>query len=183
MGVLVYAMFDDDKTAAKAVDALVEADFTREHISVLLREPASEAAVKELPVDVKSKVGRGVKVGAALGAIGGALVATGGGVLAAGPIVALVQGTVGGAAVGILVGFVGGLGGMHVEFDKDHGETLDEVLLVGAMTDSEERVERARRALHAAGATQVRIDERTRAIAELEDTDPDPRLEGPYGVG
>jgi hypothetical protein len=67
---MVYAIFDDEAMAAKAVDELVESDFTLDHICVLMREGPPHSNVTELPVDVKSKVARGVKVGTALGVVG-----------------------------------------------------------------------------------------------------------------
>ena len=182
MTVLVYAVFLDDKNAAKAVDELIESDFTRDHICVLLREGQEDPHVSEVPVDVKSKVAQGVAVGSALGAVGGALVATGGGLLVAGPLVALIQGAVGGSALGVFTGFVGGLGSMHVEFDKPHGDLPDEALLVGAMTDGEARIDAARRALERAGALNVRVKKRSEAVRDLERTAPNPGLEGPYGI-
>jgi hypothetical protein len=183
MTVMVHGIFETEKSAAKAVDELIESDFTRDHICVLMRSGAENPKIHELPVDVKSKVAPGIKIGTALGAVGGALVATSGGLLVAGPVLALVQGAVGGGAVGFLAGFVGGLGGMHVEIDTPRETIPDEALLVGVMTDDDERIEVARRALLEAGAPEVRVQRRGAATEALRHTNLQRGLEGPYGLG
>ena len=151
MTILAYAIFDTHKGAANAVDALVESDFTMK--------------------DIKSGVGPGMAIGAALGVVGGALVALGGGLLAAGPLVGLLEGAVGGGAAGLFTGFVGGLGHMHetIDFPHHHHKKIEHgAVLVGVMTTQRERIEAAKKALVGVGAEEVHVRTRRQADAELE---------------
>ena len=167
MSVLTYAIFDNEKQAARAVDALVENDFTMDDICVLLREGPEGAVVEEMPMEVKTEVGPGMVIGAAVGAVGGALVAVGSGLIAAGPLLALLQGAVGGGAAGMLTGFLAGLGYWHDAADFPHHKLKGEAVLVGIMSDRRDRIDVARKTLKAVGAKQVHVRTRRQAITEV----------------
>ena len=170
MTILAYAIFDTHRRAAKAVDALVESDFSMKDLCVLCREGAEGTAIEELPVDIKTAVGPGMAIGAALGVVGGSLVALGGGLLTAGPLVTLLQGAVGGGAAGMLAGFVGGLGRIRetIEFPWHHHRRPERgAVLVGAMTVDRGRIATARRALLGVGAAEVHVRTRRQAGSEL----------------
>lgn len=171
MTILAYAIFDTEKAAARAVDALVESDFAVDDVCVLFREGPEGAPIEELPVDVKTGIGPGMAIGATLGLLGGALVALGGGLFAAGPLVTLLQGTFGGGAAGVFLGFVGGLGPLHeaIQFPHGHHETLKKgAVLVGVMTSKRERIDAAKKALRKLGASEVHVRTRRQAGDELE---------------
>lgn len=171
MTILAYAIFDTHKTAAKGVDALIENDFTIKDICVLCREGPEGTPIEELPVDVKTGIGPGMAIGAALGVAGGALVALGGGLLAAGPLLTLLQGTFTGGAAGLFAGFVGGLGYLHetIDFPHHHRHRLEHgAVLVGVMSSKRARIDSAKRALKGAGAPEVHVRTRRQADHELE---------------
>ncbi len=154
---LIFAIFNTESQAEKAVKALVKEEFSADNIHVLMRQPGAPGDVASATVRTKTLVGPGVAIGTTLGAIGGALVAVSGGFLAAGPLFALAQGVVTGGAAGSLAGTVGGLGYWHdvVEFpehDLAHG-----AILVGVGLVAQGQTERARKALMAAGAERVQV--------------------------
>jgi hypothetical protein len=167
MSVLAYAIFDTEKQAARAVDALVENDFTMRDICVLLREGPEGAAVEEMPMEVKTAVGPGMAIGAAVGAVGGALVAIGSGLVVAGPFLALLQGAVGGGAAGMLTGFLAGLGYWHDAADFPHHKLKQGAVLVGIMSEKRDRIDVARATLKAIGAKKVHVRKRRGAVAEV----------------
>lgn len=169
---LVYCIVDDERLAAKAIDALVNADFTRDEICVLLRPGPKGGHVEEIPLEVHTEVGHGMVIGSALGALGGALVAVASGtLLAAGPLVAMFHGVVSGGAGGLLTGFVGGLGYWHDAADFPHKKLGEGAVLVGAVTTKPGRVEKARAALAAVGAQDIRVSSRHTAEHAVQRSD------------
>lgn len=113
----VTGLFKDADHARAAVEALVNASFRADEISVLMSEKQGAA-----PVEVEHQTGvaqgavGGGAVGGLVGAIGatlvslGALPAVGLGLAAAGPLAAAASGAVGGTTGGGVVGAVAGLG-------------------------------------------------------------------------
>ena len=171
MTILVYAIFDTHKGAAKAVDALVESDFAVDDVCVLFREGPEGAPIEELPVDVKTGIGPGMAIGATLGVLGGALVALGGGLFVAGPMVTPLQGLFGGGGAGVFLGFVAGLGPLHeaIQFPHQHHRALAKgAVLVGVMTSKRERIDAAKKTLRNVGASEVHVRTRRQAGHELE---------------
>lgn len=154
---LIYAIFSSEPQAQRAIEKLVDSEFSASNIYVLMRTTEQHAKVQEVPVRTKTMVGPGVAIGATLGAIGGALVAVSGGLLAAGPLVALLQGAVSGAAAGSLAGTVGGLGYWRDKADFPKNELEAGAILVGVDADAQGQQQRASAALMAAGADAVHV--------------------------
>jgi hypothetical protein len=147
----VYGIFRDEEKAAKAVEALVDADFPGDAISALMREGSE---VEELPVEKKTRVGRGAVLGAALGAVGGALLAPGAGLLAGGPLLVAIKGAIAAGAAGAGLGSFGGLGFWREEIDFVDRSLEAGVIIVGVETNPE-RHDSAAEVLRAAGAQDV----------------------------
>ncbi len=160
----VYGIFRDEDTAAGAVDALVNADFSAEHISALLHEGPE---VEELPAEQKTGIGRGAAIGAALGAIGGAVLVPVAGLLAAGPLLAALEGALAGGAAGTVLGALLGMGYWHEEVDFMHHHLKEGAVLVGVETIPERR-DTAEEALRGAGAEDVHARTKKDAVKEAE---------------
>lgn len=118
MATEVSAIYKDRRAAQLTVDRLLESDFARDDISVLMSDATRG---RKFSIEAQSKAPEGVaaggSVGGALGAIVAGLVAVGVvaapglGLVAAGPILAALAGAGAGAAAG---GTVGGLLGLGV---------------------------------------------------------------------
>ncbi|RIL01786.1 MAG: hypothetical protein DCC71_17200 [Proteobacteria bacterium] len=153
------ALCKSAESANDAIEALVEASFPSDDISVLMLEPG-----KVTPVHVEQKTGvpAGAAVGGALGTLAGlTAIAAFPGLLAAGPVIGLLQaaGVVGtGAGAGSLYGAYGGLGWWKTEADIPARELEEGAILVGVAVP-DERCERAVRALERAGALRVEAHE------------------------
>lgn len=120
----VYGTFAEENDAADAVRLLMASGFDVRYISALMR---TGSQLSEVPMSVESGVRRGAVLGAAFGAAGGVLLATGPGLLVAGPMLAALEGAIGGGAIGLVPGGVLGLlfGDTKVEFeDEDEGPIL-----------------------------------------------------------
>jgi hypothetical protein len=158
----VTGIFSDPKAAEQAVHELIENHFSAEEISVVVsdREGTHEEEIEHDTGIAEGATG-GAALGGLLGALGATLVATGVVVapglalLAAGPLVAILKGAVAGAAVGLEVGALAGLG-----FWKDeahvHAEALGEGGVVVAVPAEHEHAEHARKVFIEAGADAVR---------------------------
>jgi hypothetical protein len=161
----VYGIFQNEKEAAAAVDALVNADFTADHISALMHEGSE---VTELPAEQRTGIGRGAIIGAALGAIGGAILVPVSGLLAAGPLLAALEGAVAGGAAGTVLGGVMGLGHWHEEIDFVNHRLKEGAVIVGVETIPERR-EGAEAALRSAGAEDVHAQTKKSAVEEAKE--------------
>jgi hypothetical protein len=161
MAGLITGTYADAEKATQAIEALLEADFDVDEISVVV---ADKLGVHEVPVEHDTGVAEGVTMGgalgAALGAIGATLVATGIlaapglHVLATGPLLAALRGAVAGLGAGGLVGALAGLG-----FWKDaahlHAEDVREgAVLIGVHAEGA-RIENARELFRRTRATRV----------------------------
>lgn len=133
---------------------------------VRLREGPEGSGVEEVPLEVKTEVGPGMAIGAAVGAVGGALVAVAG-LLATAPLVALLQGAVGGSAAGLFTGFVAGLGYWRDAADFPHARLPEGAVLVGVMADRADRIAVAKSTLEALGAKDVQVRSRRQARDEI----------------
>ena len=157
MEMFVHGLFKDEKLAASAVQALIDAHFDPSQVSALMRV---HAEVDEEAPKFKVEMVSGAALGALLGMIGGAVILSGG-LLIAGPVAATLEG----ALAGAVAGWAGGISHWKdvVKFPKlGRGA----VILVGAMT-SEQDVERARAALSAAHAERIHASKKEEALEEI----------------
>jgi hypothetical protein len=158
----VTGIFSDPRAAEAAVRELIEEHFDPDEISIVVsdREGAHEEPVEhETGVTVGGKAG--AALGGVLGALGATLVATGVvaapglPVLAAGPLLLALKAAVAGAAVGLEVGALAGLG-----FWKDeahiHARALAKGGIVVAVPAEHEHAEHARKVFRATGAEEIR---------------------------
>lgn len=162
MGHHVTAIFSDPKAADRAVRDLIERHFCADEISIVVanREGTHEEEVEHDTGVAEGAMG-GAALGGLLGALGATLVATGVvvapqlGVFAAGPLLALLRGAVAGAALGLEVGALAGLG-----FWKDeahiHATALKRGGIVVAVPAEHEHAEHARKVFRESGADAVR---------------------------
>jgi len=156
--VFVHAVFNTERAAAKAVQELVNAEFSVHDISALM---CNRSGVQELDIGHKTGVGVGAVLGGVFGAIGGALAVTGGLVLA-GPMFLALEGMLAGGAMGTLAGTLGGLGFWREEIDFPKAAFENGAVLIGVNSDTG-RIEEASGALSRAGATDVRVTSKSEA--------------------
>lgn len=162
----VHALYDDELSAQRAVEALVDAHFPADEVSVLMR---GEHGTRDVPVVQEIRGPRGALIGAVLGATLGA---TGfGGFLAIGPLLTALQATTAGALFGGFAGTVGGLGFWETEadFPKKHLERGG--VLVGVSTYAA-REAAARAALEKTGGHRLASSERSPQGEANEELDP-----------
>jgi hypothetical protein len=157
----VTAIFSDPKAAERAVHELIESHFSADEISIVVtdRKGTHEEHV-EHDTGVAEGAASGAALGGVLGALGATLVATGIvaapglSVFAAGPLVAVLQTAVAGAAVGLEVGALAGLG-VWTDEAHVHAEALKKGGVVVAVPAEHEHAEHARKVFAAAGADDV----------------------------
>ena len=162
MGHHVTGIFSDPQAAEGAVQGLIESHFSPEEISIVVtdREGIHEEEV-EHDTGVAEGATGGAALGGVLGAVGATLVATGIvvapglTVFATGPLLAALKGAVAGAAVGLEVGALAGLGVWKDEAHV-HAEGLKQGGVVVAVPAEHEHAEHARKAFTEAGADVVR---------------------------
>lgn len=108
----VIGVFDDDEHATLAEQALEQAGFGRDDISALAMPPGSAPRMSAEEANVRQGMRSGAKVGVLLGGLTTvALVLPGvGTLLAAGPIAAIISGSLVGGSLGGLAGSFAGLG-------------------------------------------------------------------------
>jgi hypothetical protein len=158
----VTAIFSDAKVAELAVRELVEEHFNPREISIVVidREGTHEEEVVH-DTGVSEGATGGAALGGVLGAIGASLVATGViaapglTVFAAGPLLAAFKGAVAGAAVGLEIGALGGLGFWDDEAHI-HAEALKRGGVVIAVPAEHEHADHARAVFAKVGADEVR---------------------------
>lgn len=154
----VTALYRGAEEARRAVDALVEAGFPGEDVSVLLLD---RGRVEEAEVDQRTAIPATLPIGAAAGALAGTAVAVSGvlpgiGLLAAGPVLGLLQGLVAGTAAGSLLGTLLGLGWWKTEAEIPEDALHAGGVLVGIAVPEGRRHEAAS-ALRRAGPEDVRV--------------------------
>lgn len=116
----VLALYDDFSTARQAVEALVDAGFPRDHISIIANDASGDHA-RYIDSDDDVSAGEGAGFGAVVGTLVGlgvALIPGVGPVLAAGPFAAAAMAGLGAAAGAVTGGIVGGLVDMGVPEDE-----------------------------------------------------------------
>jgi hypothetical protein len=144
----VTALFRDGEAARTGVDALVQASFPSDTISVLMKERGDEV---EIDVRQKTGVPLGITAGGAIGAaLGLSAVAAFPGLLAAGPALAALAGASGGAFAGAYQG----LGWWKIDADIPARPIEDGAVLVGVAVP-EGRCSEAITVLHESGADHV----------------------------
>lgn len=145
----VTALFSHGENAKAGVDALVEAKFPSDAISVLMKERGEET--REIPVEQKTGVPVGMAVGGAVGAaLGVSAVVAFPGLLAVGPALAVLQ-TLVGAGAGSFVGVYQGLGWWRIDADIPARAIDAGAVLVGVAVP-DERCDEAQDVLRRVGA-------------------------------
>jgi hypothetical protein len=149
----VTAVCRSPASAKRAVEALVNARFPDETISVVAREGAE---LREFPIDRRTAVPQGAATGAVGGAALGLILSAipGGGILAAGPALTALQGMGAGTALGSLLGTLAGLGWWKVDVEIPADELQAGAYLVGVGAPLP-RAPEAIDALRRAGAERV----------------------------
>lgn len=169
----ITGLFMDRQSADRAVNDLLEANFKKSDISVLMTDATRQmhfgpvTATTPGPDKGGSKVSEGIGVGGTVGAslgavlagiaaIGTVVVLPGIGLIVAGPILAALAGAGAGAAAG---GLVGGLAGLGISEDRAtyYEKGLREGgIVVGVKARSEEEATLVEKWLGETGAGQVR---------------------------
>jgi len=151
----VTALFRHGEAAREGVDALIEASFPSDSISVLMKE---HSEVTQIDVEQKTGAPVGMTVGGAIGAaLGLTAVVALPGLLAAGPVLAALQGmsaVATGAAGGSFIGAYQGLGWWKIEADIPV-RAIDEGAILVGVSVPEGRREEAMEVLRDAGADLV----------------------------
>lgn len=159
----VYGIYVTRTQVELAVNALREAGFSNEEVSVLLPENLGS---KELATQKSTKAPEGAAAGAGTGAaIGGALgwlVGAGalaipgiGPVIAAGPLVACLAGIGVGGALGGFAGTLIGVGIPEYEAKRYESRLLKGGILLAAHCQSAEQIGRAEKIMEDTGAEDV----------------------------
>lgn len=162
MGHHVTGVFSDPGSAEQAVRDLVDSHFSPDEISIVVADRAgSHEEAVEHDTGVAEGATGGAALGGALGALGATLVATGVvvapeiGLFAAGPLLGALRAAVAGAAVGLEIGALAGLG-----FWKDeahiHATALKKGGVIVAVPAEHEHAEHARKVFRAARADEIR---------------------------
>jgi hypothetical protein len=146
-----YALFVDEKRAARAVQGLVDASFPTRDSSALLR---SDEATRELELSHHTGIQRGAVLGGVLGLSGGALVATGG---LLGPVLVALQGAaLAGGALGSLLGALAGLAHWNDEIEFPDNAFRRGGVLIG-VSAPEDQAPLALQILLSAGGRHARV--------------------------
>jgi hypothetical protein len=158
----VTGIFSDVAAAERAVHDLVEQHFNPDDVSILVSDArGTHQEGTKFDTGVAEGAVSGAALGGLLGATGAALAATGvlagpgAALLGTGPIVAALEGAVGGAAAGLEVGALTGLGFWTDEADI-HADHLKRGGVVVAIPATHEHAAEARRIFAEAGADAVR---------------------------
>jgi hypothetical protein len=166
----VVALYDDFETARRAVEALVDAGFTRSDLSLVASDAAGdygryfnegEYVYNDEDVSAGEGAGFGAVVGALVG-LGVALIPGVGPVLAAGPLAAALMAGIGAATGAVTGGVVAGLVDFGVP--EEHAQTYAEGIrrggtLVTAHVTQDEWADRAQDVLNR--YNPIDIDERS----------------------
>jgi hypothetical protein len=163
MAKAIFCTVKTDEQAARIVNDLKDAGFTRSNISVLMH---NHAGTVDFAIDNETKAPEGAAAGAGTGALLGgglgwlagigALAIPGlGPLIAAGPIMAALTGAAVGGTVG---GIGGGLVGMGIpEYEAKHyeGQVKGGRALISVHADTDQQTERAKVIFNTAGAEDV----------------------------
>ena len=158
-----YGIYPDRAKLETGVQALRDANFRSEDISVLLPE---NVGTKDFSAEKQTKAPEGVASGATAGAgaggmlgwlvgIGAIAVPGIGPFLAAGPIMAALAGVGAGGVTGGVVGGLVGLGIPEYEAKRYEGRIRDGGILISVHCDDSEWTSRAKEILERTGAEDV----------------------------
>ncbi len=159
----VFGIYKSVEQAERAVDALVQARFSNNDISVLLpdnqssKDFAHEKNTKA-PEGTTTGVAAGGTIGGTLGLLAGigALAIPGvGPFIAAGPIMGALAGIGVGGAVGGLVGALVGMGIPEYEAKRYEGRVKEGGVLLSVHCDTSEEITRAKEILKRTGAEDI----------------------------
>jgi hypothetical protein len=161
--IAVYGIYPGRPTVERAVDALKEAGFRNEDISVLLPE---SGGTKEFAVEKETKAPEGAAAGAGTGAVvGGALgwlVGIGllaipgvGPFIAAGPIMAALAGAGAGGLAGGIAGGLIGMGIPEYEANRYEGRIKEGGILLSVHADDRDWKNKAKDILERTGAEDI----------------------------
>lgn len=159
----VFGIFGDRAQAEQGVDALINAGFRSEDISVLLPENVGTkdfAAEKntKAPEGTAAGAGTGAVVGGTLGLLAGigALAIPGlGPFIAAGPIMGALAGAGTGGVVGGIIGALVGMGIPEYEAKRYEGMIKEGKILLSVHCDNSDWVKRAKDVLERVGAADI----------------------------
>jgi len=159
----VFGIFRDRSHAEQGVDALMNAKFRSEDISVLLPENVGTkdfAAEKhtKAPEGTATGAGTGAVVGGTLGLLAGigALAIPGlGPFIAAGPIMGALAGVGTGGVVGGIIGALVGMGIPEYEAKRYEGMIKEGKVLLSVHCDNSDWVKRAKDVLEQVGAEDI----------------------------
>jgi rhodanese-related sulfurtransferase len=159
----VFGIYTTPRQAEAAVQALINAGFSNQDISVLFpdkqttKEFAHEKNTKA-PEGTTAGVISGGAIGGTLGLLAGigALAVPGlGPFIAAGPIMGALAGAGAGGAIGGIVGALVGMGMPEYEAKRYEGRVKDGGVLLSVHCESSEEVERAKEILKRTGAEDI----------------------------
>jgi hypothetical protein len=159
----VFGIYRTREAAERGVDALRQAGFRNEDISVLLPE---NQGTKDFVAEKHTKAPEGTAAGATAGAIIGgtlgllagigALAIPGmGPLIAAGPIMATLSGIGAGGVVGGIVGALVGMGLPEYEAKRYEGMLREGGILVSAHCDNSDWVKRGKEIMERSGAHDI----------------------------
>ena len=159
----VFGIYSSRSHAEKAVNRILDAQFTNNDISVLLPDAQSSkdfAHEKDTkaPEGATAGVSAGGAVGGTLGLLAGigALAIPGvGPLIAAGPIMGALAGLGVGGAVGGLVGALVGMGVPEYEAKRYEGRVKDGGVLLSVHCDTAGQITRAKEVLKETGAENI----------------------------
>jgi len=184
----VFGIYRTREGAEQGVDALMEAGFRNEDISVLLPE---NQGTKDFVHEKHTKAPEGTATGATAGAIIGGTLGLLAGIgalaipglgpfIAAGPIMATLGGIGTGGVVGGIVGALVGMGLPEYEAKRYEGMVREGGILVSVHCDNSDWVKRAKEIMERTGAHD--ISSAGEASADYEKTDK-PRVRHGGGGG
>lgn len=159
----VFGIYPNQSSVESGVDALKEAGFSNNDISVLFphnegtKDFAHEKSTKA-PEGASTGAGAGAVLGGGLGWLAGigALAIPGlGPFIAAGPIMAALAGAGVGGAVGVLTGALIGMGIPEYEAKRYEGRVKDGGILLSVHSDSSDETKRAKAILETTGAQDI----------------------------
>jgi hypothetical protein len=159
----VFGLFSSSAAAERGVEALLNAGFSNNAISVLMQDSESTKAFghekhTKAPEGTATGVATGGFVGGALGLLAGIgmLAIPGiGPFIAAGPIMGALAGIGVGGAVGGLVGALVGMGIPEYEAKRYEGRVKDGGVLLSVHCDTSEDITRAKDILKRTGADDI----------------------------
>ena len=159
----VFGIYRTRLNTEQGVDALIQAGFRRQDISVLLPENvgtkdfAHEKGTKA-PEGAATGATAGVAIGGTIGLLAGvgALAIPGlGPFIAAGPIMAALAGAGGGGVVGGLIGALVGMGIPEYEAKRYEGMVKNGGVLMSVHCDNSDWVKRAKDIMERTGASDI----------------------------